>query len=64
MKMSYSVAKVDKAYQEIGMICRKHPECKSLEEAILKRDLDGFQGLNLTAREEKSLKRKCDWLGI
>ena len=63
-KMSYSVAKVSKVYQEIRAICRKYPECKSLDEAKVKRDLDGDPQWNLTVKEEKALKRMCEWLGL
>ena len=63
-KMSYSVAKVSKVYQEIRAICRKYPECKSLDEAKVKRDLDGDPQWNLTVKEEKALKRMCAWLGL
>ena len=62
--MSCSVAKVSKAYQEIRAICRKYPECTSFDAAMVKRDLDGNSKLDLTAKEEKALKRMCEWLGL
>ena len=63
-EMNYSVVKVSKVYQEIRAICRRYPECRSLDEAKIRRDLDGDSQWNLTAKEEKALKRMCEWLGL
>ena len=62
-KMSRSVAKVEKAYQEVRSICRKRG-CNTLEEARIKLDLDCCERWKLSAKEERALKRKCGWLGI
>ena len=63
-KMRYSVVKVSKTYQDVRAICRKHPECKSLDEAKIFQDTDGNPHWDLTAKENRALQRMCVYLGI
>ena len=63
--MRCSVAKVEKVYQAVRAIARKFPKCTTLDQAKILKDLhfkDWDWSLNV--KEEKSLKRKCEWLGI
>ena len=62
-KMSCSVAKVEKAYQEVRAISRKRG-CNTLEEARIALGLDCCEDWKLSAKEERALKLKCGWLGI
>ena len=62
--MSCSQAKVEKAYQDVRSFCRENPHCTSLDEVKVSRDLGDDSTWGLSAKEEKALKRKCDWLGI
>ena len=61
--MSYSVAKVSKAYQAIRAICRQSA-VESFYEARIRLDTESEIKWNLTAKEDKSLKRMCGWLGM
>ena len=63
-KMRYSVVKVSKVYQDARAICREHPECKSWDEAKVYKSLDRSPDWDLTAKEDKALRRICNWLGI
>ena len=66
--MSCSVAKVSNIYQNVRAFCRKYPECKSLHDARIQKDLKQESKWDLTggltAKEEKALNRMCDKLGI
>ena len=62
--MRYSVVKVSKIYQEVREICRKYPECRSFDEARIKNDLNSSSDWDLTKKEEKAIRRMCDWLGV
>ena len=66
--MSCSVTKVSEIYQNVRAFCRKYPECKSLHDARVKKDLELETKWDLTddltAKEEKALNRMCDMLGV
>ena len=64
--MGCNVAKVEKIYQEVRAIARKHPECKTVDEAKIHKDVDNHQDWDwsMTAIETKALERKCRWQGI
>lgn len=40
--MRCSIAKVEKIYQEVRDIARKYPECKTLAEIMVRKDLDNY----------------------
>ena len=63
--MRCSIAKVEKIYQEVRDIARKYPECKTLAEIMVRKDLDNYGcDWSMTARETKAFEHKCKWLGF
>ena len=63
--MRCSVAKVEKIYQEVRVVARNYPECKTFAEIKVHKDLDNQDwDWGMTTREMKALERKCKWQGI
>jgi hypothetical protein len=66
--MSNSITKVSRIYQNIRAFCRENPECRSLYEARIHKDLICDENWDLTGdltkKEEHSLVRMCNWLGV
>ena len=63
-KMGCFVTKVEKVYQEVRAICRNNSDCNSLDMAMIKHDFGDGTDWKLSAKENRALKRKCDWLGV
>lgn len=60
---SCSVTRVERTYQDVRRYCRTH-DITSLEEAELKRAVEGLPDLELSAKEKRMLKLKCEYLGL
>ncbi len=60
---SYSVTCVEQAYQDIRRYCRER-NIATLEEAELKRAVEGLPDWNLSAKEKRMLKLKSKYLEL
>lgn len=59
----YSVTHVEQVYQDVRRYCRER-NIATLDEAELKRAVEGLPDWNLSAKEKRMLEVKSKYLGL